>query len=121
MRARVLIVTAALATATAAGLLAAGTASAATPIAIPQFGAYGLELSHGETQSLANSPLPALVDRFVPHSAVTVGIQPDSALPQDNSNVYAGLNDIVGEAASRPGGQVDVLLDTQGLIVFQQW
>ncbi|MGW4243731.1 hypothetical protein [Nocardia sp. NPDC004722] len=104
-----------------AGLAVAGTASAATPFVIPDAGAAGLELSPGETQALANGPVPALVDRFVPESAISVGVQPDSRLPQDGDYIYADMPSIVGEAAAHPGGSVDVLVDSEGLAVIQVW
>ncbi|MEU0540448.1 hypothetical protein [Nocardia sp. NPDC005978] len=103
------------------GFAGAATASAATPFMIPDVGAVGLELSPAETGSLADSPVPALADRYVPRGALSVGIQPDSALPRDGDRVFAGLNDIVREAASRPGGSVDVLVDSEGVAVLQVW
>lgn len=112
---------AALAGSAFAGLVSLGTASAATPFVIPDAATVGVELTPGETQSLASGPLPALVDRFVPSSSVTVGVMPDSRLPQDDKYVYADVNSIVGEAASRPGGSVDVLIDSEGLAVLQYW
>lgn len=121
MRVRALLITSALAGATVAGLVSAGTASAATPFVIPQAGAVGVELSPGETQSLASGPIPALVDRYAPHSALSVDVEPDSALPQDADYVFAGINEVVGEAANRPGGSVDLIADSQGVIVVQQW
>lgn len=121
MRIRAFALTAATAgTVAIAGLIGAGSASAATPFVITGGGA-GVELSPGETQSLADSPIPALADRYVPHSALSVGVQPDSALPQDGTHVFAGLNEIVREAASRPGGSVDVLVDSEGVAVLQVW
>lgn len=107
--------------ATVTGFAVAGTASAATPFAIPDVGAIGVEFSPGETRSLAGSPVPALADRFVPHTALSVGIQPDSTLPHDGDRVFAGINEIVREAASRPGGSVDVLVDSEGVAVLQVW
>ncbi|MCU1648480.1 MAG: hypothetical protein JWN03_8755 [Nocardia sp.] len=121
MRVRALVITSALAGVTIAGLVGAGTASAATPFVIPDAGAAGLELSPGETQSLSSGPIPALVDRYVPSSSVSVGVRPDSKLPQDEDYVFGGLGDVIGEAANRPGGSVDVLVDSGGLVVLQQW
>ncbi|AYF74117.1 hypothetical protein D7D52_09845 [Nocardia yunnanensis] len=104
-----------------AGLAVAGNASAATPFVIPQIGAAGVELSHQETQSLASGPLPGLVDHFAPTGAVTVALQPDSALPQDEDYIYADMPSIVGEAASRPDGSVDLVVAPEGLAVVQVW
>ncbi|MEC3957219.1 hypothetical protein VMT65_29590 [Nocardia sp. CDC153] len=104
-----------------AGLFATGTASAATPYVIPQLGAAGLALSPGETQSLASSPVPALVDRFAPRDFVTVGMEPDSTLPQDDTGVYADMPAIIGEAAAHPNGTVDVVWVDGGLVVLQDW
>ncbi|WP_067828943.1 hypothetical protein [Nocardia inohanensis] len=121
MRVRTFIVTSALAGVTIAGAVAAGTASAATPFVIPQAGAAGLELSPAETGALANSPIPALADRYAPNGLVTVVVQPDSALPQDDYSVYAGLRDIVAEAANHPGGTVDLIVDSEGVVLLQDW
>lgn len=122
MRTRTFVTASAFAGLAVAGIIGAGSASAATPFAVPQAGAVGVELNNGETQALANSPLPALVDRFVPKDAVTVGTMPDSQLPQDADYVYAPLKDIVGEAGSRPGGSVDVAYGPSvGLVVVQNW
>ncbi|MEC3915390.1 hypothetical protein [Nocardia sp. CDC160] len=104
-----------------AGFFATGTASAATPYVIPQIGAAGLALSPGETQSLANSPVPALVDRFAPRDFVSVGMEPDSTLPQDDTGVYADMPAIIGEAAAHPNGSVDVVWVDGGLVVLQDW
>lgn len=104
-----------------AGSAWAGTASAATPFVIPQIGAAGVELDHGETQALAESPIPALVDRYAPHDAVIVGLQPDSTLLENGHAVFADMPAIVGEAAAHPGGSVDVVLSPKGLGVFQVW
>ncbi|GAB0103637.1 hypothetical protein JMUB6875_26100 [Nocardia sp. JMUB6875] len=122
MRVRTLAASAALLTGFAiAGLAVSGTASAATPFVIPQIGAAGVELSPGETQSLANSPAPALVDRFAPPGAVTVALEPDSKLPQDEDYIYADMPSIVGEAAAHPNGSVDLVVDSEGLAVVQVW
>lgn len=121
MRVRTIAVTSALAGATIAGAIAAGTASAATPFVIPQAGAAGVELSPGETRALADSPIPALADRYAPSGLVTVGVQPDSKLPQDDYSVFAGLRDIVTEAADRPGGAVDLIVDSEGIVLLQDW
>ncbi|MFE3223003.1 hypothetical protein [Nocardia sp. NPDC059228] len=104
-----------------AGLAAAGTASAATPFVIPQVGAAGVELNHNETQALAESPIPALIDRYAPHNAVIVGLQPDSTLIQNGQAVFADMPAVVGEAADHPDGSVDVVLSPKGLGVFQVW
>ncbi|APB00897.1 hypothetical protein [Nocardia seriolae] len=104
-----------------AGLATTGTASAATPFVIPQIGAAGVELSPGETQALANSPIPALVDRFAPGPAVSVGVQPDSQIPHDGTYVFADMPTIVGEAAAHPNGSVDILVDGEGVAVIQEW
>ncbi|GAB2546333.1 hypothetical protein [Nocardia heshunensis] len=122
MRVRTLAATAATLTGFAvAGMAVAGTASAATPFVIPQAGAAGLELSPGETQALANGPVPALVDRFAPDGLVSVVVQPDSKLPQDADYIYADMPTIVGEAASHPNGSVDLVVDSEGLAVIQIW
>ncbi|MFJ9365514.1 hypothetical protein ACIRRA_13995 [Nocardia sp. NPDC101769] len=104
-----------------AGSAGAGTASAATPFVIPQIGAAGVELDHGETQALADSPVPALIDRYAPRNAVIVGLQPDSTFAQNGNAVFADIPAIVGEAAAHPDGSVDVVLSPKGLGIFQVW
>ncbi|MEV6771731.1 hypothetical protein AB0N05_24210 [Nocardia sp. NPDC051030] len=121
MRARVIALTATVSGAVIAGAIAAGTAAAVTPVGYPQYGTYGVELSHGETQALANSPIPALADRFFPGPVISVGTAPGSTLPQDDYHVFAGLPDVVGEAAAHPGGTVDIYADSQGVMVIQDW
>lgn len=120
MRVRALLIASAL-TGAATAALATGTSAAATPFVIPQAGAVGVELSPGETQSLANSPIPALVDRYAPHSALAVDVEPNSTLPQDDQYVFAGIQDVVGEAADHPGGSVDLIADSEGVVVAQVW
>ncbi|MFE2999866.1 hypothetical protein ACFXG4_33300 [Nocardia sp. NPDC059246] len=104
-----------------AGSAGAGTASAATPFVIPQISAAGVELDHGETQALAESPIPALIDRYAPHNAVILGLQPDSTLIENGHAVFADMPAVVGEAAAHPDGSVDVVLSPKGLGVFQVW
>ncbi|MFI6172367.1 hypothetical protein ACIBCN_36700 [Nocardia sp. NPDC051052] len=108
--------------AAAAAVIGAGSASAVVPIAAPEAGIYGVQLSPGETQAMANGPLPALISQVVPHSALSVGIEDDSALDQDDDNVYASLREVIGEAASRPNGKVDLFLAPgPELVIFQDW
>ncbi|MBF6331552.1 hypothetical protein [Nocardia transvalensis] len=124
MRVRTLLITAATAVSGAAVALAlgAGTAEAATPIAYPQVGALGVELNHGETQALADGPVPALIDHYIPGRNVSVGMRPDSQLPQRDNQIFASMRDIVGEAADKPDGNVDLIL-ARGplLVVIQNW
>ncbi|MVU76177.1 hypothetical protein GPX89_02850 [Nocardia sp. ET3-3] len=122
MRVRTIAATAAACTGIAlAGSAVAGTASAATPFLIPQAGAAGVELSPGETQALANSPIPALIDRYGPRDMVSVDLESDSTLPQTGDAVYADMPSIVGEAASHPDGEVALALVPEGLVVLQVW
>ncbi|MGV9662529.1 hypothetical protein ACWDUL_30515 [Nocardia niigatensis] len=121
MRVRTFVFTAAACAGLGLAAMAAGTASAATPFVIPEVGAAGVELNHGETQALADSPIPALVERYVPRNSLIVGLEPDSQLTQKNGAVFADMPAIIGEAASHPDGSVDVVLAPKGLAVFQVW
>lgn len=117
-----LAVTTAAAGAAAAAVIGAGTASAAVPIAVPGEGIYGVELSPGETQALANGPVPALLGQTIPKGNISVGVEPDSNLDQDEGFVYASLREVIGEAANRPNGKVDLFLAPgPELVVFQDW
>lgn len=109
-------------TAAAAAVIGAGTAAAAVPIAAPDEGLYGVQLSPGETQALANGPVPALIGQAVPKGNLSVGVEPDSNLDQDEGFVYASLREVIGEAANRPDGKVDLLIAPgPELVVFQDW
>ncbi|MFI7000071.1 hypothetical protein [Nocardia sp. NPDC050175] len=122
VRTIVLAATTAATGAVAATVIGAGTASAAVPIAAPDEGLYGVQLSPGETQALANGPIPALINQTVPKSNISVGVESDSNLDQDEGFVYASLREVIGEAANRPNGKVDLLLAPgPELVIFQDW
>ncbi|MTE13260.1 hypothetical protein [Nocardia aurantiaca] len=104
-----------------AGSAVTGTASAATPFVIPQIGAAGVELTHDETQALADSPVPVLIERYAPRNAVIIGLKSDSTLAQNGNSVYADMPAIIGEAAGHPDGSVDMALTPKGLVILQVW
>ncbi len=108
--------------AAATALIGAGTANAAAPVAYPQAGAVGLELTNPETQAFANGPVPALIDKYLPGDNISVGIRPDSQLPRSGNGVMASMRDIAGEAATRPNGHIAVVVAPgPRLVVVQQW
>jgi len=124
MRTRTIAATIVIAAATAAvaGVLGAGSAAAAVPVTNPKSGGIGVEFNHGETQALANGPIPALIEQVVPSSAISVSIRPDSQLHANGGHVYADMPDVIGEAAGRPNGKVAMVLDPgPGLVVVQDW
>ncbi|QLY30243.1 hypothetical protein [Nocardia huaxiensis] len=121
MRVRTIVAVSAFAGLSAAGVLAAGSASAATPIAIPEVGAVGVALSPGETQALANGPVPALVEKYAPRDALSVSLAPDSALPEEDSRIYADMPEIIREAASHPNGSIAVVAVPDGVVIVQDF
>ncbi|WP_238845508.1 hypothetical protein [Nocardia terpenica] len=111
-----------------AGCLACGTASAAVPIAQPDQGRIGIDLSHGETAAVADSPLPALFAMAVPMNRIGAGIRGDSTLYRDeHGGVHASLRQVILEAANHGDGTVTVYLNAPGthgsrvLDVYQRW
>ncbi|MCM6777631.1 hypothetical protein NDR87_29765 [Nocardia sp. CDC159] len=122
MRVRTIALTTMLTGVAAAALIGAGTAGAAAPVAYPQAGAVGLELSTAETQAFANGPVPALIDHYLPGDNVAVGIRPDSQLPRIGTGVMASMRDIAGEAAGHPDGHVSIVIAPgPRVVVVQQW
>ncbi|WP_330181614.1 hypothetical protein OHB26_35445 [Nocardia sp. NBC_01503] len=121
------LLAAASAAGTAALLLSAGTASAATPFAGPDMS--GVVLSPSETAALTGSPIPGAIDALVPAGAQRVDLEPDSQLALPDGSTYASTYEIAAEAAAHPGGgtYVAVLnpLDPQDpgavLAVGQYW
>jgi hypothetical protein len=118
MRARTIAIAAA--AATAAGLAGAGPAAAADPIVNPKTGGYGVELSHGETETLANGPIPALIDNALPGNALSVAIRPDSQLRVSGNRVYTDLPGVTREAADHPDGRIGLLIDPGPHLVIVQ-
>lgn len=120
MRTRTLAIAAA--AAAVAGLVGAGSAAAAAPVTNPKTGGIGIEFDHGETESLGNGPLPALLEQVVPRSAISVSIRPDSQLRAVGNHVYADLPDVVNEAANHSNGRVALVLDPgPELVIVQAW
>ncbi|MFF0489637.1 hypothetical protein ACWDSJ_29910 [Nocardia sp. NPDC003482] len=105
-----------------------GTAAAATPIAQPEEGRIGLNLSHEETAALADGPLPALVGMVVPPSRMGAGLRPDTQLYKDeNGGIHASLRQVIMEAADHPDGSVTVYVNVTGahgprlVDIYQRW
>lgn len=123
MRARtVVMATVATAAGITAGCVGAGSAAAVVPFTVPRTGGVGVELNHGETQTFANGPIPALIDQALPPDAIAVGIGRGSQLPRSGDHVRADLPSIVTEAADRPGGRVALVLQPgPELAVVQIW
>ncbi|MGF6886111.1 hypothetical protein ABIA39_000078 [Nocardia sp. GAS34] len=120
MRTRTLVVAAA--AAAVAGMVGAGSAAAAAPVVNPKIGGIGIEFDHGETQSLANGPVPALLEQVVPRSAISVSIRPDSQLRAIGNHVYADMPGVINEAASHPDGRFAlVVAPGPRLVVVQAW
>ncbi|MBF6333750.1 hypothetical protein [Nocardia transvalensis] len=126
---RIILFGAALCTALAAGALAGiGTAGAATPIALPDEGRIGLNLSHDETAALAGGPIPALVTMVVPPSRMGAGLRPDTQLHRDeNGGIRASLRQVIMEASEHPDGTVTIYLNAPGshgqrvVDIYQRW
>ncbi|MEC3955127.1 hypothetical protein VMT65_18945 [Nocardia sp. CDC153] len=107
MRIRTAVATVGIALAgAAAATVSAGSAAAIQPVVAPQNGTYfGVVLNHGETQALANSPIPGWLDPIYESNGCNI-LDVDSRLPQDDNYVYATLPDIVNEAARDRGGVI---------------
>ncbi|MDN3460690.1 hypothetical protein [Rhodococcus sp. APC 3903] len=112
------------------GVLGGGLASAATPTVEPDQGRIGLSLSNAETAALAASPIPDAVANIVPGSQRWVELEQGSALTGTADGWLNGSEaDVIGEAASHPGGYVNVYLSdpnhpaNAGFIVqtYQHW
>ncbi|MEU0545041.1 hypothetical protein [Nocardia sp. NPDC005978] len=106
----------------------AGTAAAGTPIAQPDQGRIGVQLSHEETASIAAGPVPAVFSMFVPLSRMGAGLHPETTIPRDqNGAVHASLRQVMTEAADHPDGTVTIFLNAPGtrngrvLDVYQNW
>jgi len=120
MRTRTLVIAAA--AAAVAGMVGAGSAAAAAPVTNPKTGGIGIEFDHGETQSLADGPIPALIEQVVPRSDISVAIRPDSQLRAIGNHVYADMPDVINEAANHPGGRVALVVDPgPQLVIVQAW
>ncbi|RDI52011.1 hypothetical protein [Nocardia mexicana] len=124
----ILLSTALLIAGIAAALGGATTAAAGTPVAQPDQGRIGMNLSHDETAALADGPVPALVTKVIPQSRMGAGLQPDTQLYRDeNGNIHASLRQVINEAADHPDGTVTIYLNAPGthgsrvLDIYQRW
>jgi hypothetical protein len=125
---RFAVITAAVLTAftTTAALLGAGSAAAVEPIAQPD--RIGAHLSHEETATIADGPLPALVAMIVPLNRIGAGLKSDTEIYRDDGGaVHASLRQVIAEAAGHPDGTVSLYLNAPGtrngrvLDIYQQW
>ncbi|MGV9410229.1 hypothetical protein ACWDOP_09970 [Nocardia sp. NPDC003693] len=106
----------------------AGTAAAGTPIAQPEQGRIGVQLSHEETVGMASGPVPAVFSMVVPLSRMGAGLHPETTLHRDkDGGVHASLRQVVTEAADHPDGTVTIYLNAPGtrngrvLDIYQNW
>lgn len=108
--------------------LGAGQAAAGAPFVQLDQGRVGMQLSHDETVSLADGPVPAVVSMFVPLSRMGAGLQPDTTIYRDETGgVHASLRQVMAEAADHPDGTVTIYLNLPGakggrvLDIYQRW
>ncbi|MEU6585223.1 hypothetical protein [Nocardia sp. NPDC046763] len=112
-----------------AGLAAgAGIAAAAVPEVQIDQGRVGVTLSHSETATLSDGPVPAVISMFVPLNRMGAGLRPDTAIYKDDKGgVHASLRQVIAEAADHPDGSVAIFLDLPGsrggrvLDIYQNW
>ncbi|WP_245400264.1 hypothetical protein [Nocardia albiluteola] len=100
----------------------------ALPLVQPNQGRLGVSLSHDETATLADGPVPALVSKVLPVSLMGAGLRPDSRIYRDErGGVHASLRDLLLESADHPDGNVIVYLDAPGthgsrvLDIYEHW
>ncbi|MFD6158509.1 hypothetical protein ACFWF7_39795 [Nocardia sp. NPDC060256] len=110
----------------AAVVFGAGTAAAVEPVAQPD--RIGLQLSHEETKSIADGPVPAIVTMFVPLNRIGVGLKADTGIYKDeNGGVHASLRQAIMEAANHPDGTITLFVNAPGtrngrvLDMYQNW
>ncbi len=106
----------------------AGTASAFEPVTEPDQGRVGIDLTHDETVSLADGPIPALLSMVVSPGHLGAGLQPDTQLDRDSTGgVHASIRQVIMEPAAHSDGTVTIYLDFPGshgpriLDVYQHW
>ncbi|WP_433659814.1 hypothetical protein ACQPW1_45205 [Nocardia sp. CA-128927] len=110
----------------AAVVFGAGAAAAVEPVAQPD--RIGLQLSHDETKSIADGPIPAIVTMFVPLNRIGVGLKSDTGIFKDeNGGVHASLRQAIMEAANHPDGTITLYVNAPGtrngrvLDMYQNW
>lgn len=134
---RILMFVAVLASALTGAALTATTGAAAPvdqgqavamPLVQPDQGRIGVNLSHDETATLADGPVPALVSKVLPLSLMGAGLRPDSRIYRDeHGGVHASLRELLLESADHPDGNVIVYLDAPGthgsrvLDIYEHW
>ncbi|MBB5914413.1 hypothetical protein BJY24_003280 [Nocardia transvalensis] len=124
----ILLSTALLTAGIAAALGGAGQAAAGVPVAQPDQGRIGVNLSHEETAALAAGPVPAMVTKVVPQSRMGAGLQADTDLYRDDrGSIHASLRQVIMEAAEHPDGSVAVFVNAPGthgarvIDIYQRW
>ncbi|MFC9439116.1 hypothetical protein [Nocardia sp. NPDC057030] len=110
----------------AAVAFGAGPAAAVEPVAQPD--RIGLQLSHEETQTIADGPIPAIVTMFVPLNRIGVGLKADTGIYKDeNGGVHASLRQAIMEAANHSDGTITLFVNAPGtrngrvLDMYQNW
>ncbi len=110
----------------AAVIVGAGTACAAEPVALPD--RIGLHLTHEETKSVADGPIPAVISMMVPLNRIGVGLEADTGIYKDeHGGVHASLRQAIMEAANHSDGTVTIYLNAPGtrngrvLDIYQNW
>ncbi|WP_216916917.1 hypothetical protein OG225_30740 [Nocardia sp. NBC_01377] len=112
----------------AAVCFGAATATAAVPLAQPDQGRIGVQLSHGETEALAGGPIPALVTMVVPLNRIGAGLHSDTQIYRDaNGGVHASLRQVISETTNHPDGSITLYLNAPGtrdgrvFDIYQNW
>ncbi|KAA8889895.1 hypothetical protein F3087_00780 [Nocardia colli] len=110
----------------AAVAFGAGPAAAVEPVAQPD--RIGLQLSHEETKTIADGPIPAIVTMFVPLNRIGVGLEADTGIYKDeNGGVHASLRQAIMEAANHSDGTITLFVNAPGtrngrvLDMYQNW
>ncbi|WP_067479345.1 hypothetical protein [Nocardia amamiensis] len=89
----------------------AGSAGAVTPVGDPANGIVaGLGFNHGETEALANSPIPGVLGIGLVAPAVVVHVPEESALQREDGKVLADMPTVWRDAAGAPTGKIAVAL-----------
>lgn len=91
--------------------VSAGSAVAVTPVGDPANGIVaGLGFNHGETEALANSPIPGVLGIGLVAPAVVVHVPAESALQHEDGKVLADMPTVWRDAAGAPTGKIAVAL-----------
>lgn len=113
----------------AVGAWGVGTASAVEVYGSqPGQGPYvGIAFDHEETVRLANSAVPSWIEWVIPSSYRYADLARDSQLVAQDGRIYATANEIIAEAAARPGGTIVITVSDPAyfpgnvLEIHQRW